>query len=94
MNKTVLYSDFGFQLTRDDRDDFFLSVLVETAPHRRVTLKLNSSEVTLYLELGEYFVRRLALDVCREPERFAKRMVDVQDGSGRAHGDPERAPAP
>ncbi len=94
MNKTVLYSDFGLELTRDDREDFFLSVLVETAPHRRVTLKLNSSEVTLYLELGEYFVRRLALDVCREPERFAHRMVGVRDGSGRAHEGGEGAPRP
>jgi len=86
MNKTVLYSDFGLELTRDDRDDFFLSVLVETAPHRKVTLKLNSSEVTLYLEVGEYFVRRLALDICREPERFAHRLLGPREGPGRAPG--------
>ena len=73
MKTTVLYSDFGFELTRNECDDFFLSVLVETAPSRRITIQLTTAELNLYLEVGEFFVRKLALDVCREPERFIHR---------------------
>ena len=73
MKTTVLYSDFGFELTRNERDDFYLSVLVETTPPRRIIIQLTTVELNLYLEVGEFFVRKLALDVCREPERFIHR---------------------
>ena len=75
MKMTVLYSDFGFELTRNERDDFFLSVLVETAPPRRMMIQLTTAELNLYLEVGEFFVRKLALDVCRQPERFIHRAL-------------------
>jgi hypothetical protein len=77
MNKTVLYTEYGVELTKNERDEHFLSVLVGGVGQYELMVKLTPEELRLYREFGDYYIKKLGLDICCEPSRFKDRHLEA-----------------
>jgi hypothetical protein len=77
MSKTVLYTEYGVELCKNEREEHFLSVLVGGVAQYGFTVMLTPEELNLYREFGDYYVQKLALDICREPSKFKTRHVSM-----------------
>jgi hypothetical protein len=73
MSKTVLYSEYGTELSSNDRGEHLLAVVVGGIAQEMVTVVLTAEELSLYREFGNYYVQKLALDICREGHKFRGR---------------------
>lgn len=77
MNKTILYIEYGVELTMNERGEHFLSVLVGGVGQYELMFKLTPEELNLYREFGDYYIKKLGLDICRDPSRFKDRHVEA-----------------
>lgn len=75
MAKTTLYSKDYTELTRDEHGEHFLSVVVGGIGQMLITIALTAEELGYYREYGDYYVEKLALDICRNPEKFQSRAL-------------------
>ncbi len=77
MSKTVLYTEYGVEFSKNKREEHFLHVLVGGIAQYGVTVMLTPEELSLYREFGDYYIQKLMLDICREPSKFRDRDVTV-----------------
>ena len=75
MSKTVLFTEYGTEFVKNEREEYFLSVLTGGIAQYHLTVMLSSEEVHYYHEFGDYYVQKLALDICHEPSKFEERQV-------------------
>lgn len=73
MSKTVLYKEYGVELSKNERDEHFLDVLVGGIALSGIKVMLTPEELSLYREFGDYYVQKLMLDICHEPSKFRNR---------------------
>lgn len=75
MARTTLYSKDYTELTLDEHGEHLLSVVVGGIGQTLITIALTAEELSYYREYGDYYVEKLALDICRNPENFQSRAL-------------------
>lgn len=77
MSKTILYTEYGVEFSKNEHDEHFLSVLVGGIAQYVLTVRLTPEELSLYREFGDYYIKKLELDICHEPSKFRDRHVEA-----------------
>ena len=77
MKKRVLYTEYGVELWKNQREEHFLCALVGGVGQYEMTVQLTAEELALYHEFGNHYIQKLALDICREPSRFSGRSPNL-----------------
>jgi hypothetical protein len=75
MNRTILYTEYGVELAKNAREEHFLSVLVGGIGQYEETVMLTPEELSWYREFGNYYIQKLALEICRVPSKFKDRPI-------------------
>lgn len=64
-----------YAFTKDEADQFFLEVVTGGVAMETIVVPLNKEEMMSYSERGKPFLDDLALDVCRETEKYRERVL-------------------
>ena len=77
MSRTILYTEYGVEFSKNEHDEHFLSVLVGGVAQYEVTIRLTPEELSAHREFGDYYIQKLGTDICDDPSRFRDRHVDA-----------------
>ena len=79
--RVLLSKPMEFELFADSSGRQFLKVLCGGIGAFEVCIALTAEEVERYVELGDSFVEKLALDIQRSPQTFASRAFSMPPGA-------------
>jgi hypothetical protein len=68
-------TDF-YTLYKDDNGQWIIDVLCGGVGMYLRRLKLNSEEIGMIEEWGDYYVEKIALEIAKQPERFKERLKE------------------